>query len=320
MAGLTPIHVYHGAAERAAAVVRRLEPDRAVVTWTEPEELAGGIAEVEVLFAGVPPRGVFAGAARLRLVQLLGAGADPLLPAPDLPPVVQVAGLGDLFAAETSEYALAAMLAQCRALPTIVTRQAAREWKQFASPTLAGRTVGILGLGAVGRRVARLAAAFGMRVLGLRRDPAPVAGVDEVFGPDGLGELLSRADYVVVALPLTPETRGLLDDAALGRLREGAILVNVARGAIVDEAALARRLREGRLGGAALDVFACEPLPRESPLWDAPNTLVSSHVAGLGRHYVERAAEVLVENVRRLERGEPLLHLIDRARGYRARS
>ncbi|MBI4951084.1 MAG: D-2-hydroxyacid dehydrogenase [Myxococcales bacterium] len=314
------IHVLHAeGAERIAAAVRALAPERRVAACARAEELGDGLGDVEVLFATYPPAGSWAGAARLRLVQLLSAGADLLLPAPDLPPGVRVAGLGDSFATETSVHALACLLASCRALPTLCLRQAARQWRPFASPTLAGSTLGVLGLGAVGARVARLGAAFGMHVLGLRREARPTAGVDEVFGPEGLGEILRRADYLVVALPLTPATRGLLDARALALLRPSAVLVNVARGALVDEAALDARLREGRLGGAALDAFAEEPLPPESGLWDAPNTLVTPHVAGLGRRYVERAAAVLVDNVARLERGEPLLHGIDRATGYRAR-
>ena len=311
------IHVLHEThAERIAAAVRAAAPGRRVVVAARASDLVW--PELEVLFAVYPPRTGYGAAPRLRLVQLLSAGANTLLPAPDLPPGVLVAGLGDELAAETSEYAIAGLLALGRALPTLLERQARRLWKPFASPALAGSTLAVLGLGAVGQRVARVGAALGMRVLGLRRHPRPTPHVEEVVGERALRDLLARADHVVVALPLTPETRGLLDARALGCLRPTALFVNVARGAIVDEAALEAMLRAGRLGGAVLDAFAEEPLPASSGLWDAPNTLVTPHLAGLGLRYVERAAAVLADAEARLERGEPLRHPIDRALGYHA--
>jgi phosphoglycerate dehydrogenase-like enzyme len=171
-------------------------------------------------------------------------------------------------------------------------------------------------MGAIGEAVARRARAFGMRVLGTQRTPRPNEWAEEVLGPDGTERVLSESDYVVVILPLTSETRGCLGASMLEKLRPGAVLVNMARGGIVDEEALATMLRAGRLRGAALDVFDEEPLPATSPLWDVPNLVVTPHVAGFSRDYLPRSFEIFADNVRRLERGEALLNEIDRERGY----
>jgi phosphoglycerate dehydrogenase-like enzyme len=155
-----------------------------------------------------------------------------------------------------------------------------------------------------------------MRVVGTRRGAEPLDGVARVDGPEGTDRVLAESDAVVVLLPLTPATRGLLDARALACMKPRALLVNLARGGIVDEAALARALAEERLGGAAVDVFEEEPLPAASPLWSAPNCIVTPHVAGLTRDYMGRVAAILIENVRRLDAGAPLVNEIDPRRGY----
>ena len=316
---MSVVHVYHepGAWIREAiALASPAGASPTVVVLDGEAELRAHLGEIEVLFAAVLPRGIWREARRLRLIQMMGAGVDGLLPAPDLPPGVRITGARGVFAAEVAEHALAMALALTRALPTIVRRQDHRVWQPFASRTLAGQTMGILGMGAVGQRVARAAAALDMSVLGLCRRPRALPPVAEVWGLPRVDELLARSNVLVVTLPLTPETRRFLDRRRLALLPPGAQLVNVGRGGIVDEVALEECLREGRLGGAALDVFEHEPLDRESPLWTAPNTLITSHVAGLGLHYVERIIPVLLENVRRLEAGEPLTLEVDRDAGY----
>jgi phosphoglycerate dehydrogenase-like enzyme len=165
-------------------------------------------------------------------------------------------------------------------------------------------------------RLWRRGPAFGLRVLGLRRQPAPVEGVSRVLGPDGLPELLRESDAVVLSVPETGETRGLLGAKELRAMKPGAFVINVARGAVVDEAALLDVLREGRLGGAALDVFATEPLPAASPLWDLPNVIVTPHIAGEPAGYTERViSEVFADNVARYRAGQPLRNVVDLARG-----
>jgi phosphoglycerate dehydrogenase-like enzyme len=309
------IHVYHEGASRIGDVVRRAAPDREVVVWTRRADLVAGLADVEVLFAPMPPRDGWAGARRLRLLQLAGAGVDILLPSPDLPPYVEVAGARGVFAAEVAEHVIASLLALVRRLPELLDQQRERRWKPRARPSVVGETLVLLGVGEIGRRIARAALALDMRVVGVSRRGRPLAGVETV-PVDRLAEVLPAAHTLVVATPLTPSTAHLIDAAMLRRLRPGAFLINVARGGIVDEDALAEALAAGRLGGAALDVFATEPLPADSRLWTAPGLIVSPHIAGHGERYFERCVDILVENVRRLETGEPRTHLVDRIFGY----
>jgi phosphoglycerate dehydrogenase-like enzyme len=310
------LHVFHEHAGHIADRLRAAGVAWEIVPWSDPAQLREGIGEVENLFTESPPRDVWASASRLRLIQTMGAGVDGLLPAPDLPPGVAITNARGVLATEVAEHALMMMLALQRNLAAHVKRQSERAWRPFASGSLAGRTVGILGLGEIGGRAAALCAAFGMRVLGVCRRPREVPHVDEVAGVDRLSEVLGQVDHLVVALPLTPATRGLLGFEALRALRPGAFLVHVGRGGVIDERALLEGLRTGHVGGAALDVFEEEPLPPDHPLWMAPNTLITPHVAGHGLRYIDRVAGVLVDNVGRLLRGEALVNRVDREEGY----
>jgi phosphoglycerate dehydrogenase-like enzyme len=318
---IAKIHVHHGfepaIGEAIAAQLRRGMPDREIVVSHQDEELRARIGEIEVLLAFRPPRGMWSAARRLRLIQMMGAGVDALLPAPDLPPQVQVTNARGLHGVQMSEFALAMMLALAKRIPRALEQQRAHLWKLYGMPQLTGKTLGILGLGAIGAAVAEKARAFRMRVIGTQRTPKQIPNVDLVVsGPDGMTRVLRESDYLVILLPLTPETRGSIGARELDALKPGAYLVNLARGGIVDEQALLERLRSGHLAGAASDVFAQEPMPQSDPLWDAPNLIVTPHVAGLEPEYMQRLMELAVDNVGRLERGEPLRNLVDRERCY----
>lgn len=182
---------------------------------------------------------------------------------------------------------------------------------------VAGSTVGILGFGGIGREVARRVMALGARVLALKRRPAEaVEGVQILLGRDGLVQLARESDYFVITAPHTPETEGIVGAELLGAMKPGAVLVNVARGALVDEDALVRALRSGRLRGAALDVFRTEPLPPEHPLWRCPNVLITPHVSAFTRGYWEREWALIEENLRRYLDGRPLVNVVDKQAGY----
>lgn len=314
------IHIFHGISrELSEALARPLRarlPDRDIVVWTDESELRAGIGELEALLAFRPPRGVWAGATRLRLFQMMGAGVDALLPAPDLPAAVRIANARGIHGPHMSEFALGMVLALAKLVPRALAQAREHRWQQYQVDTIAGRTLGILGLGAIGAAVAEKASAFGMRVIGTQRDPKPTPHVAEVLRPDQTGRVLSESDHLVILLPLTPETRGSIGARELARMKPGACLVNLARGGIVDEAALATALRDGQLAGAACDVFAEEPLPASSPLWDAPNAILTPHVAGLGPRYMENLSEIFAENLDRIEKNLPLRNEVDRARGY----
>ncbi|MCB9593660.1 MAG: D-2-hydroxyacid dehydrogenase [Sandaracinaceae bacterium] len=309
------IHVFSPQAARFADLVAAQDPTREVVCWTERGAFDAGLGSARVLLAPYPPREGWEGARRLELIQLCGVGADHFLPSPDLPAHVEIAGMRGAMAPDAAEHAMTMLLALRRGLPGFLDDQRARVWRQRSVPRLAGARLAIVGLGAIGRAVASRAAAFGLEVRGVRRGGAPVAGVAQVLTPDRLEELLRWCDAVVICAPRTPETLGLIDAAALAALRDDALLVNVSRGGLVDEAALLERLRAGTLR-AALDVFEDEPLSADSSFWDAPYTIVTPHVAGYGEGYLDRAVELLLANVARLERGEPREGLVDRARGY----
>jgi len=239
-----------------------------------------------------------------------------------------------------SEHVLGMMTALARGLKTAIVEQTTtgmrrdRWWTGDQVPDeLAGKTLGLYGYGAIGREVARRAAAFGMRVLALKRDPTTVGTwdpellgaiglpgeeprIDAVLGPDRLDQLLAESDVLVVSAALTPETQEVLDAGALARMKRGAWLVNIARGKIVVESALIDALRSGHLGAAALDVFESEPLSRESPLYTLDRVILTPHVSGLSRGFWPRAMALFRANLTRDAAGRPLLNRVDIARGY----
>jgi phosphoglycerate dehydrogenase-like enzyme len=222
-----------------------------------------------------------------------------------------------------AETVLGYLLHFARGFDHAVRSQVAGQWDRTAFDSadapvreLAGSTVGIVGVGGIGREVARRVRCMGARVIGTRRRDAQVEGVEILAGGEGLDRLLERSDYVVLAVPETDETRGLMDAAALARMKEGAVLVNVARGGLVDEAALLSALENGRLRGAALDAFSTEPLPDAHPFWRAPRVLLTPHTSAYTHRFWEREAELILDNLRRYLAGEALRNVVDKAEGY----
>ncbi|MCS7234599.1 MAG: D-2-hydroxyacid dehydrogenase [Armatimonadota bacterium] len=280
------------------------------------EEVEPHLPEADILVTWAVPDAWVARAARLRWVHVTSAGVDHLLGGALWRSEVLITNSRGVHATPMAEHVLGWLLMFARNLHVHLEHQRHRRWQREEGGQLSASTVGVVGLGAVGKEVARLCKACGARVLGLRRRPEPVPFVDRVVGPEGLRELLESSDYVVLALPLVPSTRGLVGREQLRWMKPDAVLVNVGRGALVDEAALVEALREGRLRGAALDTFTCEPLPPESPLWELPNVLLSPHVAGSFRGYMDRVVELFCDNLRRYLAGEPLRNVVDREAGY----
>jgi len=291
-------------------------PERKICALHSESELKASIENIEVIFVFRPPRGVWSGAKRLRLIQTAGAGVDSVLPAPDLPHDVRITNARGVAGNQMAEHALTMMLAFSKQLPKAMENQESRRWERYVPTSLVDKTCSIIGLGAIGRVVAERARQFGMRVIGIQRKPKNCVHADEVLPPEHTDRALREADYVVVILPLTPKTRNFMNGALLLNMKQDAVLINISRGGIVDETTVANMLREGRLRGAAFDVFQEEPLPESSNLWTIPNLIITPHVAGGVPDYMERVLEIFTDNVRRLENGEPLRNEIDRSRGY----
>jgi phosphoglycerate dehydrogenase-like enzyme len=256
---------------------------------------------------------------QIRWLHTASAGVDHVL----TPDVKAKAGLvvtdsGPAFEIAISEFVLAWMLLITRRLPELMANQHARKWSSVEQRELYGQTVGIIGLGPIGRGVATRCKAFGMRTLGLRRAQAPAEGVDQVLtGEEGLHRLLSESDFVVLAAALTGETHALLGASQLAAMKKSVWLINIARGGLVDETALIAALQSGQLGGACLDVFASEPLSQDSPLWEMPNVYIAPHnSSGWTKGLHERQKTLFLENLGRFTRGEPLESIVDIARGY----
>jgi len=278
------------------------------------------LASAEVMFDVDRPNaraGLRERAPALRWVQASSSGVGEwikrlgLLDAP-----VQVTNAAGIHAVPLAEFAVFAMLYFAKRMPLVQADRAQRRWERFAGDRLRARTLGIIGLGQVGREIARVSKALGMRVIGMRRTAGAVEGVDEVFGRDGLHALLEQSDYVVLMAPYTSETDTLLDAHAIGRMKHGAVLINVARGNLLDEAALLDALHSGRLAGAAQDVFRTEPLPADSPFWELPNVLITPHSMSTAIGENELLVDLFCDNLRRYLDGQPLRNLVDKARGY----
>jgi phosphoglycerate dehydrogenase-like enzyme len=284
-----------------------------------PAELAAALARADVVFGFVVPRGILALAPRLRWIATPATGVDHLRGTGVLESAIPVTTVGGLFGPVIAEHVFAVILAFARRLAHFGAQQRAKAWQMSRVTALEGRTIGLVGVGAIGSAVALRAKAFGMRTIGLGRgDPRgrTIPGVDQLVGREQLSDLLAAADWLVVAAADTPETRGMIGAQEFAAMKRDAVLVNVARGSLVDEDALARALRDGRIGGAALDVFATEPLSPESPLWELPNVLVTPHVATNVPEYLARAVAAFAANVRRFLAGEPLEQQLRRDRGY----
>ncbi|HEY4252470.1 MAG TPA: D-2-hydroxyacid dehydrogenase [Roseomonas sp.] len=279
------------------------------------EDFAARIAEIDVLLvSGYWNNALAPAAKRLKFIQSISAGVDQYDPAVLRAHGIRLASAAGGNANAVSEHAISLILAISRRLPEARDNQAKKFWRGMQGDfwkredELGGKTLAVVGLGRIGGRLARLARAFGMHVIGLKRDPSTGAeGADEVHAIAKLHEVLPRADYVALCCPLTPETQGLIGTAELALMKPSAHLVNVARGKVVKEAELIAALNAGTIKSAALDCVEEEPLPEASPLWTMPNVFITPHTGGETCAYEDNVLDFLMENLGRLQRGEDLL-------------
>lgn len=274
------------------------------------------LAKAEVLFApGVPP-GALGKMPRLKVIQSLTAGVDHWLARKDLKPEHTLIAARGTHRIQVPENILGALFHITKKYHQIALQQAENRWQRSVSDTLCGKTLGILGLGAIGQVLAAKAAALEMRVIGTKRTPTPVAGVEKVYGFDDTDKVLRESDYVVVLLPVTPLTENFLNKTQIAKMKPNAWLINFARGAIIVDDDLIAAVKAKTIAGAVLDVFRTEPLPTEHPFWKTPNIWVLPHIGGFHPARDSWVAELLSDNIRRHLDGQPLREVVDRERGY----
>lgn len=299
---------------------------RAAVTFAGGDDFARALPEADVVIAQGLSDDEAVRARRLRWLSSVAAGLDAIATPALLARGVAVTSASGVHGPNIAEHVLAMMLMFTRGMPRLYRAQLARRWERNLTSRsdgpgeLTGKTLLIVGLGRIGEAIAARARPFGVRLIALKHDPskrhdAGVA-VDELLGMDALDDVLGRADHVCLTVPLTRSTHRLIDARRIARLRPGAFIYNVSRGAVIDEAALIEALRAGQLGGAGLDVFEEEPLPETSPLWDLENVILTPHVSGTTPLYFDRTAALFADNLDRFLAGRPLANRYDPARGY----
>jgi phosphoglycerate dehydrogenase-like enzyme len=293
------------------------------VVWADPDgNLDGDASDAEVYFINFyldldAFRRVLSAAPALRWQHAPSAGVEHLFIPEFLERDTILTNSAGVFAIPIAEFVLGLMLNHAKQLPDLKAHQMQRQWyREAAFQELMDKRLLIIGAGGIGQAIATRASAFGMQVWGSRRRVEPLPGFDQVVGAMEWRSLLPEADYVVIATPLTPETRGMIDKDALRSMRSNAYLINIARGAIVDEAALITALSESWIAGAALDTFSTEPLPAASPLWSLPNVVVTAHCSGESPRNIDRIVALFFENLQRYQQGLPLKNVVNRQQGY----
>ncbi len=302
------------------AQIKTLAPDREIIVSHNREKMQEHLQDVEVAAGGFPHEWIER-APKLRWFQQWGAGANWLM---DHPEAIEkdfvLTNASGVHSIPISEHIMAFLLAFARDLPNSFATQKAHDWKRGKKSEvfeLAGKTLLLIGVGAIGQRTAQIASALGMKVWGIRRNPAEKAeGIEKMVGPEELDQLLPEADFIVLTVPETPETLHMIDAKAFDKMKSGAYIVNIGRGGTIDEQAMIEALQSGKLGGAGLDVFETEPLPEDSPLWDQDNVIITAHYSGSTPYYDQRAMNIFIENLERYVKGEPLVNVVDKKLGY----
>lgn len=274
------------------------------------------LADAAALLSWGPPPGVLDRMPKLRFIQSLTAGVEHWLGRADLRDGIALSCARGTHRVQMPENILGALFHITKPYAAIVADNAAKRWTRRVSATLAGSTLGILGLGAIGAELARKAAALEMRVIGTKRDGAAVPHVEKVHTPDGTDAVLAESDFVVLLLPATPATENFVDAARLARMKKSAWLLNFGRGALINDDDLVAAVRGGTIAGAVLDVFRTEPLPAEHPFWGEEGIMVLPHIGGLHPQRDQVVAALLAENMRRFLDGAPASQLVDRKAGY----
>jgi len=315
-----PIYVLLGRTDPELAAKVRAHSERIVIVTTDELQADPGlVAKLEIVYGGLS-RELLPQATRLRWLQTAGAGVNGLITPALLESDVIVTNASGIHAEPITEHMFGMLLMVTRRLTEAREQQQSRQWKGYDFGgnvnLLAGKTLGVLGVGAIGGHSAKVGRAFGMRVIGLRRTAEPHPYVDRMYGEADRLEFFREADMVMNSLPLTEKTRHAMSWAEFAALKPGAIVINTGRGATINTDALLDALRSGRLGAALLDVTDPEPLPAEHPLWIVENVYITPHYSGAHPGYDQRAGAIFLDNLQRYLAGAPLVNVVDKREGY----
>jgi phosphoglycerate dehydrogenase-like enzyme len=304
--------------------LQQLFPDIQFVSATDLDSLAREVVDADALCSMRITSGVFHSARRLKWIHSVAAGVGGLMIPEVLKSEILITNARGIFSTVMAEHTLGVMLAFSRRLIDSYRFQQQHHWAREElwnmrphMGEIAGKVVGIIGYGSIGHEIARRARAFGMIVCAVKKNiQEGTEDADRVYLLSELAEVLRQSDFIILALPHTPETKHLIGEAELRVMKASAYLINIGRGKLIDETALMRALEEGRLAGAALDVFETEPLPADHPLWDQRNVLITPHCSSNFSQYWDRSRALLCSNIRRFRGGMELLNLVDKKRGY----
>ena len=310
--------VAFNAADQDVSRLRAISDDLIVECSGNRDDAIERARDAEIVFAGHFSDALWKNAPCLKWVQSGGAGIESFMTPDFIASPIVLTNAAGTYAVPIADHVMAFVLHFSRGFNRIQRNQIGRHWSHDSEPEeLVDKAIGIVGLGGIGTEVARRAQAFGMRVIATRRRPElPSEFADEVRGVDGLHWLLAESDYVALCSALTQNTHKLIGEEELKKMKPAAYIINIGRGGLINEPALVAALREGVIAGAGLDVFAEEPLPVQSPLWDMPQVLVTPHTSGSSPRSHQRLMDLFSENVRRYMVGEPLLNVVDKGEGY----
>lgn len=307
----------HPDAELYARLLAQRFPHVRAIVAPDLDRLRLSIENADVLLASRFPVDLLKQANKLRWFQSTRAGVDCIMPIREMVGHIIVTNARGIHGDIIADFVMGGMAMLHWDFPRFLREQAERTWSPRYVAPLADKTLGVIGLGSIGATIAHRAKSAGMTVVGSKRDVSvPIDGVDRLFASDALEELLPLCDFVVLAVPATPETVGLIGGAEIARMRSSAYLINVARGSVVVESELIKALQGGVIAGAMLDVFEREPLPKDSPLWDMPNVVATPHVAGSSVSYVDRVFSIFSDNLERFLQRQQLINVVDLSRGY----
>ena len=279
-------------------------PKLSIHAVTREEEIGDFIEKTDILFTAQISDELIRRAKNLKWIQTLSAGVDSIINLPSLRKEVLLTSARGIHGPQMSEMAILLMLALNRNFPKIIRNQDQRVWERWPGKLLHNKKVGILGMGTIGEEIARKCKVFGMTVFGIDLVKREIDSVDFFYGPEELLRVTKEVDYFIIVVPSTPQTKKMIGTEALSSMKPTAFLINIGRGDIIDEEALIHALKTGKIAGAALDTFWKEPLPKDNPLWDMKNVIITPHVGGISDIYVEQVLPILEENLRRFLQGE----------------